>query len=262
MTPRRILITGILLGLSGILWAKFLTTEYVPPKMLAIPYYAQYYIPNDTFNPYKIFPIGWSFDGRFAYAVLNDWDDAIGNIIHFRFVIQDVKNNKTLWEFQLAYDMEIPKEYELYNLKSDGMKIYIGSEQLMRKIWSKNEKLFTEKLVKYEISQGKNPLKQFPLKRKNDIVDCGLNLGNSSEAEAQVKTALSVTMVSLKKGIKPVWGEHGIKAYGGKVEGYFQSPLSEYIAVVISKYIPSYSGYPAEVVPVIVGTSLEQGFKK
>ena len=260
---RKVFIILSFILISGAsLFPKFLKPGYYVPKMLVIPAYSAYFTPNDQYNPHKIFPIGWSRDGKFAYAVLRDWDDAIGNIIHFQFIIQDMIDNKALWKFQLSYDLEIPKDYQLYQMGSDGTKKYIGAETLFRMIWNKNQKIFIEKLTKYQINQDKQVMKQFPIAYNKDVIDCGMNLGSQTDASKGQPIDLAVTMVSLKNGLKNVWGAKGIQAYGGKVEGYFAGPLNETIALVISKYIPSYAGYPVEVVPVIQGVSIEQGFKK
>jgi len=210
---KAIIILSFIIVSGGVLFPKFLKPGYYVPKLLVIPAYTAYFTPNDQYNPQKIFPIGWSRDGKFAYAILRDWDDAIGNIIHFQLVIQDMIENKVLWKFQLTYDLEIPKDYQLYQLEKDGTKKYIGAETLLRMIWNKNKKTFIEKLTKYEINQVKQVMKQFPITYNKDVIDCGMNLGNQQNVSKDQTADLAVTMVSLKNGLKTVWSAKAIKTY-------------------------------------------------
>jgi hypothetical protein len=68
------------------------------PAPLALPELTEYEAPNAVLIPGRLFPLGWSRDGVFAYAY-EPPDEACG-CYFFELLIQDMVSDKVLWEYR------------------------------------------------------------------------------------------------------------------------------------------------------------------
>ena len=84
------------------------------------------------------FPIGWSRDGKFAYYS-EPVDEECG-CYYAELTIVDLRTDKIVWEFKNK-----PQD----RMDEKGQPIADD----MRKLWTRNEKLFTEKLREHNIQQ-------------------------------------------------------------------------------------------------------------
>lgn len=57
-------------------------------------------------------PLGWSENGKFAYIteVINEAGD-FGDFAVLRWVIQDMVNDKIIWETGMKFEEELPKKF-------------------------------------------------------------------------------------------------------------------------------------------------------
>lgn len=69
-----------------------------PPVQLVVPDLAEYEAPNSILIPGRVFPVGWSPAGLFAYAY-EPPDEACG-CYFFRLVVQDLSDNQVVWEHE------------------------------------------------------------------------------------------------------------------------------------------------------------------
>jgi hypothetical protein len=72
------------------------------PRQLILPGLKEYESPNAILLPGRLYPLGWSKEGLFAY-VYEPPDEACG-CYFFRLIVQDMVSDEVLWEYR--YDSE------------------------------------------------------------------------------------------------------------------------------------------------------------
>src|SRR5690606_32256111 len=91
---------------------------------------------DQPFITESFYPIGWSRDGKFAYYV-EPADEACGCYFG-RFVIQDLKTDKILWQDEYTGEMEVVPE------------------ETLDSFWPKKQKEYAAKLKEYGIEPASN----------------------------------------------------------------------------------------------------------
>ena len=86
--------------------------------------------------PEGFYPIGWSRDGKFAYYA-EPPDEACG-CYFAELVIQDLRTDTVLWKFKNDPEGRTNSKGEII-------------DDDMRKLWQRNQKLFSQKLREYRI---------------------------------------------------------------------------------------------------------------
>src|SRR6187401_1753231 len=101
--------------------------------------------------PEAFYPTGWSRDGKFAYYI-EPPDEACG-CYFAELVIQDLRTDKEVWKFKNDPESRTNAKGEI--LEDD-----------MRRLWRRNQKLFSSKLREHGII----PLARFVLLGRNFTV--------------------------------------------------------------------------------------------
>ncbi len=198
----------------------------------------------------KLFPIGWSKDGKLAY-ILEPADEAIGAYI-VRFVIKDLINNKIIWDKEKM--IELNGGEDINDLRASTWKSYYT--------------LIKRKLNQYGIIQQKHfTLKSpyFKYKGEDYIIEMHKQIKHDTDMNLDIITGLQIVIKSPNKGSKVAYEEKMPKVdyiLNAVLKGCFISPYEDRIAILITTERRGYEGPPNVVSPTIVGTNLETGFKK
>lgn len=209
-----------------------------------LPSELKYTRQGDGFIYDKIYPVGWSKDGKFAY-IIEPADEGSG-LYWFEIIILDIVNNKIAWSWK-------PGESEEGNLEST---------------WKQNYDLFAEHLNEAEIVQ----IKSFELKPPKSSYkgnDYELVLESRSETDQflglDVVREIELSFVSPELGKKLFYNrkieevDYVVSAY---VPGYLMSPYDDRIVVVLQQERMGYEGPPNVVYFELIGSDLTRGFKK
>lgn len=208
--------------------------------------------PQEELIVEKIYPVGWSKDGKLAYY-LEPGDEACG-CYFAKLVIKDLKSDAVLWQF----------DYDSSELQ-DTMKR--RTPESLPSLWRFKRELFASKLREHRIiPQRRFALLLFPASHMGDRLDADLK---TTETRANqdygiIKGAV-LQLASQRKGRKTVfeqtYGTDEALPLDMKVLGYFKSPFEPRIAVVLIYVWRGYEGPPHVTHFQIVGASLDSGFR-
>ena len=200
------------------------------------------------------YPIGWSRDGKFAYY-FEPVDEACG-CYYAELHIVDLKTDKILWEFE-------NKPQERMDEKGSIL------EDDMKRLWARNNKLFSEKLNEHGIIQ----LPRFALLArtftsggKTYTAKAIAPMGQDDDGlERTRKVTLELSSPSLGK--KTLYSaDYTRDMYGAPlgvgVAGVFKSPYEDRAAIVMINVQRGYEGPPHTVDLRIAGADLKSGFRK
>jgi len=192
----------------------------------------------------RLYPIGWSKNGLFAYIV-EPADEGSG-LYWFELIILDIVNNKVAWSWK-------PSETSEGNIAS---------------IWKENYELFKKHLGESEVIQ----LNSFALKSGKTSYkgnDYEIKLDASKETDPDfgfdVIKKVEIRLVSKELGEKEVYNQKSIDyslILGAYVPGYLLSPFDDRIVVIYQKERVGYEGPPNVVFFDLIGSDLIRGFKK
>ena len=214
----------------------FQAGEYEMPKELV------YNENADDFLTYKLYPIGWSKDGEFAYVV-EPADEGSGFYL-FELHVFDMVNNKDSWVWKLD-------ETEEGNLET---------------VWKENYEKFKETLNKYEITQQDNfELAKGTTKYKGNEYQITLDTKTKIEPDFgfDVISEFKVSINSEDLGVKEIY-KHKEDDFsmlvGTYVPGYILSPNSGRVVVICQMERWGAEGPPNVVYFELVGSDLLLGF--
>jgi hypothetical protein len=125
----------------------------------------------------KIYPIGWSKDGKFAFV--SEPADEACDCYYADFIIQDLRTDKILWTNHF-----------------EGTE---GGEENLQTYWKKNQKLFSRKLAQYGIQAQKT----FALQNSGFIYkgdDFAPEIQNKTTINEDRKVSGSVSLQLILKG--------------------------------------------------------------
>ena len=215
---------------------EYTATEFQIPKEL------RYNKQDENFLIDKLYPIGWSKDGKFAYIV-EPADEESGFYL-FEIVVFDLINNKTIWSWK-------PEESEEGDLETT---------------WKENYELFKSSLNKYKISQEN----KFELKKgKTTFKDNEYQIVLDTKTETQpdygidIIKDIKISITSTELGSKEIYNQPTDEysmILGAFVPGYLLSPNDGRIAVIVQLERIGSEGPPNAVYFNIVGSDLERGF--
>lgn len=196
--------------------------------------------PNPLYPSF--YPIGWSRDGKFAYAE-EPVDEACG-CYFFKIIIQDMNSDKMVW----TWGEELSEENG-YNIEKDNAYYF-------KKTWDKNKALFTQKLNQYQIEPlSFTGLEKFPL-RQNDTEYTSRINNNSFYYDSFGENVIASTSVSiLTNGIEKkkifkknydseINGELFSSILSNKIYGYIKNPYENRIAVFLLTEQRGWEGPP------------------
>lgn len=204
----------------------------------------EYYL-NDFF-----YPVGWSEDGKFAYAVIPA-DEACG-CHFFEFYIKDMKTNKVEWKFKDTYQYDADRK------------------KAMEDAWKRNRKNLTVKMKKYEIQQQDDfTLKSFPIPYQNEEVHIYLKSSRNKECWYNEISKIKIELYMASKGKalveKKEYDCNDADYNPGPLEveigGYLENPYNKnQITIIINNLWKGYEGPPHVYKYVIAGFDLSIGF--
>lgn len=214
-----------------------------PPKQLVIPALAEYEQPNATLIPGRLFPLGWSRDGKLAW-VYEPPDEACG-CYFFRLIVQDMVSDKVLWEYK--YDSgELNKPGELSNLGE---------------LWQAKGEELEARLRSFGIERTGAVLQ--PLSPNLEAV---VHTKTLPEAQSQFGFAyLSSYEIEMRspRGSKTIFKSGPLEPGPLKVSvlGFFASPFEERGAVVVQETWRGWEGPPHTARFRLVGCHLKTGWR-
>ncbi len=217
-------------------------TPYVPEDY-SLPVELNYLEKSGDFLVDKIYPIGWSKDGKFAY-ITEPADEGSGFYL-FELVVFDAVNNKIAWSWK-------PEDSEEGNLSTT---------------WKKNYSLFKEKLNEYQIEQDDNiELKKGKTTFKGNEYQLVLDTKTETDPDFgfDLIKEMKITINSPELGTKEIYNsktDEYSMYIGAFVPGYILSPYSGRIVVLCQLEQAGYEGPPNIVFFQLIGSDLLLGFK-
>jgi len=198
---------------------------------------------SDDFLIDKIYPIGWSKDGKFAY-IIEPADEGSGFYL-FELIVFDVVNNKITWSWK-------PDESEEGDLETT---------------WKSNYEHFKESLNKFEVVQEDNfELQKGKTTFKGNEYQIVLDTKTETEPDFgfNVIKELKVSFTSVELGTKEIF-KHKENDFsmvvGAFVPGYLLSPYDGRVVVICQMERWGYEGPPNVVFFELIGSDLLRGFK-
>ncbi len=217
-------------------------TPYVPEDY-SLPVELNYLEKSGDFLIDKIYPIGWSKDGKFAY-ITEPADEGSGFYL-FELVVFDAVNNKIAWSWK-------PEDSEEGNLSTT---------------WKKNYSLFKEKLNEYQIEQDDNiELKKGKTTFKGNEYQLVLDTKTETDPDFgfDLIKEIKITINSPELGTKEIYNsktDEYSMYIGAFVPGYILSPYNGRIVVLCQLEQAGYEGPPNIVFFQLIGSDLLLGFK-
>lgn len=258
---RRIVTTAFLIAIFGVcVYAQ--TQQYAAPDELKIDRlvrqnFRQFFGRQRRYPqliPETFYPIGWSRDGKFAYYV-EPVDEACG-CYFANLVIQDMIDDKVLWEFKYTQDTEMDGNNK-------------GGSGDIDALWKKNRKLFSEKLAEHKIIASRFPMlgKMFTSSGNRFTAKSSVKMGTNPDYGEQRVDKFTITLTASKIGTKTVYSaDNSEKEYwfmlDAGVIGALKSPYEERIAIVAIEVMRGYEGPPHTADIRIVGADLKSGFSR
>lgn len=199
---------------------------------------------KDGFSYDKLYPIGWSKDGKFAYIVEPAEEES--GFYLFEIVILDIVNNKVEWSWK-------PEESEEGDLAST---------------WKDNYSLFEKQLNDAEIVQSnKFELKETKGSYKGNDFEMIMEIATRTDDDygIDVVDEYKLKIVSPELGTKEFYTDKAnsldyiLSAF---LPGYLVSPHDDRIVVVCQLERIGAGGPPNIVYFNLVGSDLILGFKK
>lgn len=204
--------------------------------------------------PETFFPVGWSKDGKFAYYY-EPVDDACG-CYFAHLVIQDMRTDKVLWEFK--YNQDDDRDPNTGDMKGEGD---------IRKLWQKNQKLFSDKLREHAIIAGTSVLLGKTFSAGRSFTAKAVKTMGKDEYYDQLVKKLAFVLTSKGIGTKTLYiADYSKEEYSGMLDagvvGVIKSPYENRIAVIGMEVNRGWEGPPHTGDVRIVGADLISGFGK
>lgn len=260
---KTVLITLVSLLLSFTAYSQ--TRDYAIPKMLPIERvvkrtFRDYFPRGERYPsliPENFFPIGWSKDGKFAYYY-EPVDEACG-CYYGGLVIQDMRNDKVLWEFK--YNQDDDRDPQTGDMRGQGN---------IRQLWAKNKSLISKKLAEHNIVASRSVLlgKTFTAAGQTYTAKVAAKMGKNIEGDDEPVNYYTVTLTSPKLGSKKVTTteDHTKDDYwfmlDADVIGALKSPYEDRVAILALEVLRGYEGPPHTGEIRIAGADLTRGFGK
>lgn len=196
------------------------------------------------------YPIGWSTDGKFAYAI-EPPDEAVGAYF-LNVYIQDLVTDKILWQ----------DKYQSKPETTTGIQSFAG-------YWQTNEVKMKALLKQYNIKQNtQSVLFAGAINNKDDRISYVVQKklkGQPDFGNLAMVTDYQVQVSSDKFGTKRVHSEQYkkiISVLDVDVIGYLRGQDKDRVALLIAGVRRGWEGPPHTTWFKVVGTNLNHGFKK
>jgi len=196
------------------------------------------------------YPLGWSPDGKFAYAV-EPPDEAVGSYF-LNVYIQDLVTDKILWQDKYQSEPE----------STTGIQSFAA-------YWQANQAKMEAQLEKYKIKQvNDSVLFAGSISNNDDRLDYVVQKklkGQPDLGNLAMVTEYQVTVTSDKLGSKTVHKEkikNNARILDVDVIGYLRGDDAERVALLIAGVRRGWEGPPHTTWFKVVGTNVKRGFKK
>jgi len=196
------------------------------------------------------YPLGWSADGKFAYAV-EPPDEAVGAYF-LNVYIQDLVTDKILWQ----------DKYQSVPESTTGIQSFAA-------YWQTNQANMEAQFNKFGIKQSNDSvLFAGAINNKGDRIDYVVKKklkGQPNFGNVAMVTEYQVQVTSQKRGSKTVHTDQYKKIIGVldvDVIGYLRGEDEERVALLIAGVSRGFEGPPHTTWFKVVGTNLKHGFKK
>lgn len=189
------------------------------------------------------YPIGWSEDGKFAYALFSGEHDFVGECADFKVFIQDMASDKVVWE------------YKYFN---DGGN---GDIETFSQVWKAHQDEIYDNLGKYKIVQSGDVFcALFPFQYEQKAID--IVIETSDKDTDEFFTTINYKIIATKAGVgsKVISQSEGSDPVSDvSVLGYFPNSYEPRIAVIL---IESHAGFEGTkyLTLKLVGCKLNSGF--
>ncbi|MDX2304447.1 MAG: hypothetical protein NW226_16695 [Microscillaceae bacterium] len=215
------------------------------PKELIIEKYIPFREQNSQFIISRFYPVGWSEEGLFAYAI-EPPDEACG-CYFFEFYIKNLNTQQLLWEFKFEtqYDYDLPIEEQID----------------FKRFWQSREAFFNSKLDSLGIIRDFSAKKmEFPIKiDKQKILNPELKTKYTKDQDASfgfefmthLEINLSVSSLKKQSIYKKTFDEFG--PIESSILGYLQNPFGNQIAILLETTYRGWEGPPHPINIEIVG---------
>ncbi len=215
---------------------QFVEQDYFfPPELY-------YYQARTDYLIDKLFPLGWSDDGNFAFIVEPAMEGM--DVYVFEMYIVNLISGDTLWHWATSPDEDVVRE----------------------EVWKNNYNQFKTILNKYHIIQDKKPqlLAPYFTYQGDDFsvelqTDYRKEQGYGFEPVGHTK----IIIRSPQRGIKIVYDKdlpRNSIIISQTIAGVLISPIDDKIAIILQQERPGYEGPPNVITFQIVGTSLGAGW--
>ena len=193
------------------------------------------------------YPLGWSTDGKFAYAV--EPPSEASDTYFLNIYIQDLVTDKILWKDE-------------YRGTSS------SSTRSFAAYWAANEKTIDAQFAKYSIVESKQTnLMAGPIPYENDLLSYEVQkqlAGQPDFGNIAMVTQYQVNVKSTSRGSKVVHKEtykSPMSVLDVDVIGYLQGSDPERAALLVGGVRRGWEGPPHVTWFKIIGTNLRRGFK-
>lgn len=200
----------------------------------------------------KLYPVGWSKDGKLAYY-LEPGDEACG-CYFARLAIKDLKSDAVLWQF----------DYDSSELQD---RLKKRTPESLPSLWRYKRELFSSKLREHGIiPQRRFAFLLFPANYMGDQLTADLKTTETQgDRDYGIINGAVLQLASKQRGRKTIFEQTSkpdeALPLDMKVLGYLRSPFEPRIAVILIEVLRGYEGPPHVTHFDIVGASLDGGFK-
>ena len=215
---------------------QFIEQDYFFPPEL------HYYQPRSDYKVDRLYLIGWSQEGNFAFIVEPAMEGL--DVYVFEMYIINLISGDTLWFWVTPTDEDFIRE----------------------EVWKDNYEQFKTILNKYHIVQDKKPqllAPYFTYQGDDFSVDLQTDYRKISGYGFEPVGHTRLIIRSQQRGVKVAyekdWPDNTI-IISQTISGVLISPLDDKIAIILQQERPGYEGPPNVITFQIIGTSLGAGW--
>ncbi len=215
---------------------QFVEQDYFfPPELY-------YYQARSDYMIDKLFPIGWSEDGNFAFIV----EPAVEglDVYVFEMYVINLISGDTLWHWTTPPDQDLVRE----------------------EVWKNNYNQFKTILNKYHVIQDKKPqllAPYFTYQGDDFSIEMQTDFRKEPGYGFEPVGHTRIIIRSPQRGVKVAYDKDLPKnsiIISQTIAGVLISPLNDKIAIILQQERPGYEGPPNVITFQIIGTSLGAGW--
>lgn len=200
-------------------------------------------LPKDDRMDARLFPLGWSADGKFAWITREVEEAAVDGI--WTLSVLDTKTNKVVEEIEISE--QIPEEDEAWR-----------NEKSITKFWAAKKAEVLAKLKKHGVKFGPTTMDHLPLvlgERRRHIINPKLTVtkGEITFGEGVIGMKLTLDSGETESVILEQKVEPGENIYAMAMAGCFHSPDEKFGAIIVTSVSRGFEGaqYPRDIHSVV-----------